>query len=353
MTAEQSDRPGSEGEKELQERFDTVERADDFYEGSMRESLNERMRAFLRDRRTVFVGCTSPRGTTRVRVRSGESVVDVHGSDRVSWAEPADSALAHRAADAAHATLLAVDWEDTTVGFHLNGEVSVEPDDGNPRCVVDVEEAYIHCAKHVPRLERDAGRGDAGTGHRDGGRRSGSRNGTVRIEDGSDDVPIDSLDVDFGVLYESCVADRIFFVLGTADADGETDISPRFGPPGFVQRTDRGLAYPEYRGNGVHASLGNMLETGQACFTFVDLWATGRAVHVEGEVALRDDAPAGARDVANTDRTKVWVEMNPDDTLLADADVPRYSLVEHDPPWGTDDDDRKRAGFFTGRDADE
>lgn len=156
-----------------------------------------------------------------------------------------------------------------------------------------------------------------------------------------------SPDATLDTLYDEFIAERLCFMLGTADAHGETDISPRFGPQGFVHRTERGLAYPEYRGNGVHASLGNMLETGQACFTFIDMWQSGVALHVEGEVTLRDDAPAATANVAETDTTKVWVELVPDSISVAATEVPTYSLVQHDPPWGTDDEELKRAGFFT------
>lgn len=322
VTPERANRPGSDGEKQLQDRFETVERADDFYESSMLDHLNERMQAFLRDRRTVFVGCTSQRHTTRVRVRSDNSLVDVYGPYRVAWDEPADSDLVERAADAEHATLLAIDWEDTTVGFHLNGTVTTDSRDGARRCAIDVEEAYIHCAKHIPRLERDP---------------HTTLDETLSL----------SLDADLEAVYRRFIADRICFMLGTADANGETDISPRFGPQGFVQLTERGLAYPEYRGNGVHASLGNMLESEQACFTFIDMWQTGTALHLEGDVTLRNDAPSEAADITETDKTKVWVEMVPDSMAIADVDVPAYSLVQHDPPWGSDDDELKRAGFFT------
>ena len=34
------------------------------------------------------------------------------------------------------------------------------------------------------------------------------------------------------------VAERIMFFLGTADAEGHTDCSPRFGPRGFVTVLD-------------------------------------------------------------------------------------------------------------------
>ena len=50
-----------------------------------------------------------------------------------------------------------------------------------------------------------------------------------------------------------------------SDGSGECDCSFRAGPPGFIRvLDDRTIDYPDYRGNGVMASLGNMLEIPQA-----------------------------------------------------------------------------------------
>jgi len=49
--------------------------------------------------------------------------------------------------------------------------------------------------------------------------------------------------------------------IATSDADGECDASFLAGPPGFAAVLDeRTLAWPEYRGNGVMAGAGNILE---------------------------------------------------------------------------------------------
>jgi predicted pyridoxine 5'-phosphate oxidase superfamily flavin-nucleotide-binding protein len=49
--------------------------------------------------------------------------------------------------------------------------------------------------------------------------------------------------------------------VGTADAKGHADSAFRCGHAGFVKVLDeRTVAYPEYRGNGVMASLGNISE---------------------------------------------------------------------------------------------
>ena len=90
-----------------------------------------------------------------------------------------------------------------------------------------------------------------------------------------------------------------------------------------------------------------MLETSQACYTFLDIWEPGTALHIKGDVILHNDAPTLAENVAGTNKTEIWVEMVPDSISITDIDDPAYSLAQHDPPWGTDDEELKRTGFFT------
>src|SRR5438105_3861933 len=74
-------------------------------------------------------------------------------------------------------------------------------------------------------------------------------------------------------LDEHCRAfiDRSPFVaLGTIDANGNADVSPRGDPPGFVKVLDeRTLAIPERPGNKLMDSLANILETGSVALLFV------------------------------------------------------------------------------------
>ena len=67
------------------------------------------------------------------------------------------------------------------------------------------------------------------------------------------------------------IAKQEMVFIATADAHGECDTSFRAGPAGFVRvLDDRTVMYPEYRGNGVMASLGNMVENPHARLLFVD-----------------------------------------------------------------------------------
>ncbi len=79
--------------------------------------------------------------------------------------------------------------------------------------------------------------------------------------------------------------------IATSDAAGECDCSFRAGPPGFVRALDeRTVIYPEFRGNGVLGSLGNMEENPHVGILFVDFYESAVGLHVNGRAQLVEDA---------------------------------------------------------------
>ena len=75
--------------------------------------------------------------------------------------------------------------------------------------------------------------------------------------------------------------------IATSDSQGECDCSFRAGPPGFVKILSKSsLAYPEYKGNGVWASLGNIRENPHIGMVFVDFFHSTIGLHVNGKAKL-------------------------------------------------------------------
>ena len=61
------------------------------------------------------------------------------------------------------------------------------------------------------------------------------------------------------------------FFLATADADGQPQCSYKGGDPGFVRVLgERTIAFPNYDGNGMYLSMGNLLENPQVGLLFID-----------------------------------------------------------------------------------
>jgi uncharacterized protein len=65
------------------------------------------------------------------------------------------------------------------------------------------------------------------------------------------------------------------FFLATADAAGQPQCSYRGGDPGFVKVLDeRTIAFPNYDGNGMYLSTGNVLENPHVGLLFIDFTST-------------------------------------------------------------------------------
>lgn len=119
---------GSRGERDLQRKYQTEVRAARFYQTQMLDHLNERMRGFM-----ASLGKISENG---------------------------------------HIGLLMIDFMQDQIGLHVNGTAEIVSDEamraaydlsdiqnpgrrGPERWVkVAVVEAYIHCAKHIPKLAK-------------------------------------------------------------------------------------------------------------------------------------------------------------------------------------------------------
>jgi hypothetical protein len=82
-----------------------------------------------------------------------------------------------------------------------------------------------------------------------------------------------------------------FFFLATADAQGQPDCSHKGGMPGFVRVLDEHtLAFPDYDGNGMFRSLGNLRVNPRVGLLFIDFEQPGR-LRVNGTATVHRDDP--------------------------------------------------------------
>ncbi|MFM7121529.1 MAG: pyridoxamine 5'-phosphate oxidase family protein [Gammaproteobacteria bacterium] len=76
------------------------------------------------------------------------------------------------------------------------------------------------------------------------------------------------------------------FFLATADAEGRPECSYKGGAPGFVRvLDDRTLAFPDYDGNGMYRSLGNLRVNPHVGMLFVDFEGRQR-IRVNGTASV-------------------------------------------------------------------
>ena len=95
------------------------------------------------------------------------------------------------------------------------------------------------------------------------------------------------------------IEDRDMFFLATADAEGRPTCSYKGGEPGFVRVLDpHTVAFPNYDGNGMYLSTGNVLVNPAVGLLFID-FERGHRMRLDGTASidfddpLRDGLPGG------------------------------------------------------------
>lgn len=126
------------------------------------------------------------------------------------------------------------------------------------------------------------------TTYHDGMRRLQGARDTTRLADRLHEVTLRTAFTD---------EDRAFierspmFFIATADAEGHPDCSYKGGLPGFVRVIgEHTLAFPDYDGNGMYRSWGNVLMNPHVGMLFLDFESPKR-LRVNGTAELNDDDP--------------------------------------------------------------
>ncbi|MDX8150952.1 pyridoxamine 5'-phosphate oxidase family protein [Patulibacter brassicae] len=138
----------------------------------------------------------------------------------------------------------------------INGTASREGD----RIVVTTEQVFANCPKYIAVREPTAL--------------------AAPTLDRREDAPV--LGAGDRALIEAADA---FFIAST-DGDGHVDASHRGGAPGFVTvGRDGTLAFPDYAGNSMFMTLGNLEVDPRVALLFVD-WATGDVLELRGNATI-------------------------------------------------------------------
>lgn len=135
-----------------------------------------------------------------------------------------------------------------------------------------------------------------------------------RIADRLEQVQVHTLFTD----EDRAFIDRCaMFFLATADMEGRPECSYKGGLPGFVRVLDEHtLAFPDYNGNGMFRSLGNLFLNPHVGLLFIDLTIPER-LRVNGLATVREDdlllpEYAGAQAIVRVRATHIF------------ANCPRY-----------------------------
>jgi len=171
--------PGSKGEHALQKKCGSQKRAENFYQRQMLDHLSPAMQEFIRRQEMVFVATADAQGNCDCSFRAGLPGF-VRVLDRTTLLYPeyrGNGVLASlgNISENPHIGLIFIDFFEATIGLHVNGKAQIVDHDellhrldlpldvhqdmavkGSRRAerwvIVEVEEAYIHCSKHIPLL---------------------------------------------------------------------------------------------------------------------------------------------------------------------------------------------------------
>lgn len=145
--------------------------------------------------------------------------------------------------------------------------------------VVEVEQAYGNCPKYIHRRERAATPAALAP-------RPPARSRTL------------------SAAQRAWIASADTFFVATAHDERGADASHRGGAPGFVTALDeRTIAWPDYPGNTMFQTLGNLTANPACGLLFVD-FARGATLQVTGRAQVRWGEPP-ATDDAGTERSVV------------------------------------------------
>src|SRR5262249_37355230 len=109
------------------------------------------------------------------------------------------------------------------------------------------------------------------------------------------------------------------FFIATLVPDEGADASHRGGMPGFVKVENQELSWPDYPGNAMFNSLGNIVKFPRAGILVPD-FETGSTLQMTGRATIDDTGD------------ELWVRFAPDEVVeIADALPQRLRLVEYSP----------------------
>ena len=249
-----------EGERSVQERAGAADMARKVG-GGIHAEIRESSQRFLAAQRWVFLGAADGDGhlwaTSLVGAPGFAHVLDERTLELRSSLRRGDPL--HGALRAGTAVgLLAIEFA-TRRRMRLNGSVL----EANERVIrVRSEQVYGNCPKYIQSREL------SGVGQVEG------------------EVGEPSRSAELTPAQRTRIAGADTFVIATQHAAGGADVSHRGGSPGFVRVLDaRTLLWPDYSGNTMFQTLGNLAVDPRAGLLFID-FETGDTLHLTGEARI-------------------------------------------------------------------
>ena len=250
--------------------------------GSIKNTIHPVAQDFLRHMDLVVAASTDAEGRVWASAISGpRGFIEVPDEQHVRIrSDAADAQLLSNIAANGMIGLLALELE-TRLRIRLNGRAALT--DGSIE--INAEEVFSNCQKYIQARERD---------------------GVEWAHLPASIAKGESLSPSQTRLIEN--ADTLF--IASYHPDRGADASHRGGNPGFVTVEDeRTLLLPDYSGNNMFQTLGNIEDNGKAGLLFVD-FETGSSLQLTGTAGILWD-PAEFGDLPGAQRAvRFWVEKS-------------------------------------------
>lgn len=263
-----------DGELAVQKRAGVTETAADVGEG-IYDRIPDGVDDFLAPRRMLVMATVDRRGHVWASVVTGEpgfiSKIDDR-TLRIDALPPAGDPLIKDLAVEAHVALFVPDFV-ASKRIRLNGRGHIE----GGAILVHAEQVYGNCRRYIQERLIAGVRPQTASG-----------SGVVRGQS-------------LSARDQEQIAHADTFFIGTDHPDAGADASHKGGNPGFVKVIDdRHLTYPDYNGNSMFNTLGNIEVNPNAGLLFID-FDSGRTLQLTGRASI-DWSPARAQEFAGAER---------------------------------------------------
>ena len=264
--------PYHAGELEVQARAGVLESASKIGR-SIRDAVPLSARWFLGEQRMAVLATVDDQGAVWASLVSGEAgfieVLDERTLRIAATPSPGDP-LAGNLSRPGVLGLLAIDFASRR-RMRVNG--TGETDAGG--IVLHVKQAYANCPKYIHPRE-------------------------IAAEDARIAPVVVRRDVTVDAGQQALISRADTFFVASFHREGGADASHRGGPPGFVQVVDpRTLAWPDFPGNTMFQTLGNIATNSAAGLLFID-FERGTTLQLTGKASIRWGE--GLRTSAGADR---------------------------------------------------
>lgn len=173
------------GERLLQEKYQTTKRAAAFYQNQMLDHVNIPMQEFIKKQEMMFIATSDRNGNCDSSFKAGPpGFVRVMNKKTIMYPEYRGNgvmASLGNLTENPHIGLMFIDFVENRVGLHVNGKAFIcenkelknlpiqenvlkkiyrDETRAERWVIIEIEEAYIHCSKHIPQMNKNEERND-------------------------------------------------------------------------------------------------------------------------------------------------------------------------------------------------